>query len=113
MNTKKKIFFSFFPLHNKTLPTTNKTAFLPNIVLLWGYWIRPDSFFNIKKDYLKGWPAFLASISYIGVLTAVIGDLASHFGCFSLIKDKITAITIVALGTSVPGKFLDKKIIFG
>ena len=46
------------------------------------------------------------SIFGIGVLTAVIGDLAAHFGCYSHIKDKITAITIVALGTSVPGKVM-------
>ena len=45
------------------------------------------------------------SIFAIGVLTAVIGDLASHFGCFSHIKDSITAITFVALGTSVPGRW--------
>ena len=45
------------------------------------------------------------SIFAIGVLTAVIGDLASHFGCFSHMKDSITAITFVALGTSVPGKW--------
>jgi hypothetical protein len=44
------------------------------------------------------------SIFGIGILTAVIGDVAAHFGCISLVKDKITAITIVALGTSVPGK---------
>ena len=44
------------------------------------------------------------SIFSIGILTAVIGDLAAHFGCYSHIKDSITAITIVALGTSVPGK---------
>ena len=40
----------------------------------------------------------------IGVLTAFIGDLASHFGCTIGLKDAITAISFVALGTSVPGK---------
>ena len=45
------------------------------------------------------------SIFAIGVLTAVIGDLASHFGCFSHMKDSIIAITFVALGTSVPGRW--------
>ena len=43
------------------------------------------------------------SIASIGILTALIGDVAAHFGCVSLIKDQVTAITIVALGTSVPG----------
>ena len=40
----------------------------------------------------------------IGVLTAVIGDLASHFGCTIGMKDAVTAISFVALGTSVPGR---------
>ena len=60
--------------------------------------------FLCDKDYCKGWPTFFMSIFSIGILTAVIGDLAAHFGCYSHIKDSITAITIVALGTSVPGK---------
>ena len=53
----------------------------------------------------------MISIFAIGVLTAVIGDLASHFGCFSHMKDSITAITFVALGTSVPGRcILNNKL---
>ena len=51
----------------------------------------------------KGWPSFVMSICCIGVLTAVIGDVAAHFGCVSQIKEQITAITVVSLGTSVPG----------
>ena len=39
----------------------------------------------------------------IGVLTAVVGDCASLFGCTVGLKDSITAISFVALGTSVPG----------
>ena len=45
----------------------------------------------------------------IGVLTAFIGDLASHFGCTIGLKDAITAISFVALGTSVPGNIMDQK----
>ena len=41
----------------------------------------------------------------IGVLTAMIGDLASHLGCSVGLKDAVTAIVFVALGTSVPGKW--------
>jgi hypothetical protein len=40
----------------------------------------------------------------IGALTAMIGDLASHFGCTIGLKDAVTALAFVALGTSVPGK---------
>lgn len=58
---------------------------------------------DVSTDKYKGYPAFIGSIVGIGVLTAIIGDVASHFGCFSRIRDSVTAITIVALGTSVPG----------
>jgi solute carrier family 8 (sodium/calcium exchanger) len=39
----------------------------------------------------------------IGVLTAFIGDLATHFGCTIGLKDSITAIVFISLGTSAPG----------
>ncbi|MEQ2159729.1 Sodium/calcium exchanger 1, partial [Goodea atripinnis] len=32
-------------------------------------------------EYWNGWACFIVSISVIGALTALIGDLASHFGC--------------------------------
>lgn len=40
----------------------------------------------------------------IGVLTLFIQDLATEFGCTVGLKNSITAISVVALGTSVPGK---------
>ena len=54
-------------------------------------------------DYCNGWACFVVSISSIGLLTAFIGDLASHFGCTVGLKDSVTAVVFVALGTSVPG----------
>ncbi|TRY71768.1 hypothetical protein TCAL_04773 [Tigriopus californicus] len=59
-------------------------------------------------DKFKGWAAFCTSIFFIGLLTALIGDVASHFGCVSRVKEQITAITVVALGTSVPDTFASK-----
>nr|XP_061792107.1 sodium/calcium exchanger 1-like [Nerophis lumbriciformis] len=59
-------------------------------------------------DYLKGWACFWVSIAVIGILTAVIGDLASHFGCTVGLKDSVTAVVFVALGTSVPDTFASK-----
>ena len=53
--------------------------------------------------YWNGWACFIVSISVIGVLTAIIGDLASHFGCTVGLRDTVTAVVFVALGTSVPG----------
>ena len=45
----------------------------------------------------------MVSIVYIGICTAVIGDVAAHLGCFIYLKDSVNAIAFVALGTSVPG----------
>ncbi|XP_037342229.1 sodium/calcium exchanger 3 isoform X2 [Pungitius pungitius] len=59
-------------------------------------------------DYLNGWACFIVSIVIIGLLTAVIGDLASHFGCTIGLKDSVTAVVFVALGTSVPDTFASK-----
>ncbi|XP_060889763.1 sodium/calcium exchanger 1a isoform X1 [Labrus mixtus] len=59
-------------------------------------------------DYWNGWACFVVSISGIGMLTAVIGDLASHFGCTVGLKDSVTAVVFVALGTSVPDTFASK-----
>ncbi|XP_032408788.1 sodium/calcium exchanger 1b isoform X1 [Xiphophorus hellerii] len=59
-------------------------------------------------DYWSGWACFVVSICMIGLLTAVIGDLASHFGCTVGLKDSVTAVVFVALGTSVPDTFASK-----
>merc|ERR1712023_628318 len=56
-------------------------------------------------DYCGGWLTFVFSLLAIGALTAVIGDLAKMFGCCIGLKDSITAITFVALGTSLPDTF--------
>ncbi|XP_036388521.1 sodium/calcium exchanger 1-like isoform X1 [Megalops cyprinoides] len=59
-------------------------------------------------DYWNGWACFVVSICMIGLLTAFIGDLASHFGCTIGLKDSVTAVVFVALGTSVPDTFASK-----
>ncbi|XP_062274812.1 sodium/calcium exchanger 2b isoform X3 [Scomber scombrus] len=56
----------------------------------------------------NGWACFLVSISVIGLLTAFIGDLASHFGCTVGLRDTVTAVVFVALGTSIPDTFASK-----
>uniref|UniRef100_A0A915A8H3 Calx-beta domain-containing protein n=1 Tax=Parascaris univalens TaxID=6257 RepID=A0A915A8H3_PARUN len=58
--------------------------------------------------YMKGWLCFFVAIFMIGILTAIIGDLASHFGCTVRLKDSITAISLVAMGTSVPDTFASR-----
>merc|ERR1712037_337570 len=55
-----------------------------------------------------GWPCFFVSLGMIGLLTAIVGDLAGIFGCLVGLKDSVTAITFVALGTSLPDTFASK-----
>uniref|UniRef100_A0A0N7ZBH2 Calx-beta domain-containing protein n=1 Tax=Scylla olivacea TaxID=85551 RepID=A0A0N7ZBH2_SCYOL len=57
---------------------------------------------------LGGWLCFFVSLGVIGLLTAIVGDLASIFGCLVGLKDGVTAITFVALGTSLPDTFASK-----
>merc|ERR1719220_1620733 len=57
--------------------------------------IPPTGIFN-------GYPTFVISIAFVGLCTAVIGDVAGHLGCFINLKDCVNAIAFVALGTSVP-----------
>jgi solute carrier family 8 (sodium/calcium exchanger) len=52
-----------------------------------------------------GWLLFFTSLTVIGVITAIVGDAAAIFGCLVGLKDSVTAITFVALGTSLPDTF--------
>lgn len=79
-----------------------------------------------------GWLSFFVSLVVIGALTAIVGDLASIFGCLVGLDDAVTgefclsliqlcnqvvvsisdslnsAITFVALGTSLPDLFASR-----
>jgi len=57
------------------------------------------------ETYCGGWLCFFIALAFIGFVTAIIKDLASLFGCVVSMPDTITAITIVALGTSLPDLF--------
>nr|XP_033811655.1 sodium/calcium exchanger 2 [Geotrypetes seraphini] len=59
-------------------------------------------------EYWNGWACFSICIIIVGILTAIIGDLASHFGCTVGLKDSVTAVVFVALGTSIPDTFASK-----
>ena len=56
-----------------------------------------------------GWACFVVVLGLIGVLTALIGDVAAHMGCCMGLQPSITAITFVALGTSLPDTFASKS----
>ncbi|KAJ6649303.1 Sodium/calcium exchanger 3 [Pseudolycoriella hygida] len=55
-----------------------------------------------------GYICFTVSILFIGYLTTLLGDVASHFGCTLGVKDSVTAIVFVAGGTSLPDTFASK-----
>ncbi|XP_056017279.1 sodium/calcium exchanger 3-like isoform X1 [Ostrea edulis] len=55
-----------------------------------------------------GWLCFIVSLIFIGLLTAVVADLANIFGCLIGLESEVTAITFVALGTSLPDLFASK-----
>lgn len=54
---------------------------------------------------LGGWGCFIISLCFIGFVTFVVGEFANLFGCVLNIKPAVTAITFVALGTSLPDTF--------
>ncbi|CAK0893917.1 unnamed protein product [Prorocentrum cordatum] len=55
--------------------------------------------------FFGGWLCFFGSLVGIAVLTSFVSDLAELFGCVIDSGDVITAITFVALGTSMPDLF--------
>jgi solute carrier family 8 (sodium/calcium exchanger) len=56
-------------------------------------------------DYCGGWICFFCSLIMIAGVTALIGDMAALLGCTLGIPNEVTAITFVALGTSLPDTF--------
>jgi len=58
--------------------------------------------------YCGGWVCFVAALTAIGGLTLLVMDFANLFGCVVDIEDQITAITVVALGTSMPDLFASR-----
>jgi len=59
-------------------------------------------------DYCGGWACFYCALLMIGFVTMIIGDMASLLGCVLCLPDDITAITFVAMGTSLPDTFASK-----
>lgn len=57
------------------------------------------------RKYCGGWLAFIVALTFIGLVTAIVGEFAGLFGCACGLKEAITAITFVALGTSLPDTF--------
>jgi solute carrier family 8 (sodium/calcium exchanger) len=71
----------------------------------WAFWY---ALLTPPPVYVGGWLCFGFALIHIGVLTSIIGDMAELFGCCAGIADAITAVTFVALGTSLPDTFASK-----
>jgi len=57
---------------------------------------------------LGGWACFIIALGFIGLVTAVVGEIAGLMGCVIGLKPGVTAITFVAIGTSLPDTFASK-----
>ena len=60
------------------------------------------------KQMCGGWFAFVVALTLIGCIVSVVGEFAELLGCTLSIKTSVTAITLVALGTSLPDTFASK-----
>lgn len=58
--------------------------------------------------FFGGWACFFSALFMIGLVTAFVGEIASLLGCTIGMADEVTAITLVALGTSLPDTFASK-----
>lgn len=57
------------------------------------------------KEMGGGWPCFFVALTFIGTITAVVAEVATVLGCTLGLKEAVTAITLVAVGTSLPDTF--------
>mmetsp|Transcript_2764 Transcript_2764/g.7692 ORF Transcript_2764/g.7692 Transcript_2764/m.7692 type:complete len:768 (+) Transcript_2764:90-2393(+) len=55
-----------------------------------------------------GWPCFIFALVFIGFQVMLISDFANQMGCFMGLTPVTTAITFVALGTSLPDLFASR-----
>lgn len=59
-------------------------------------------------SYGNGWVTFCSSLAVIGFLTAFVEQLGNLLGCVVGLKQSVTGITIIALGTSLPDTFASR-----
>jgi solute carrier family 8 (sodium/calcium exchanger) len=105
-NWKDQITAAIYPSADSTLSGVSALDWVMHIITV--FW---KVLFALipPVDYCGGWLCFVCALAMIGLVTAFIGDLASLLGCVLGIPDQITAITFVALGTSLPDTFASKQ----
>mmetsp|Transcript_72329 Transcript_72329/g.161921 ORF Transcript_72329/g.161921 Transcript_72329/m.161921 type:complete len:662 (-) Transcript_72329:107-2092(-) len=75
---------------------------------IWFPWQLTFALLTPPPTFIGGWICFWFSLLHIAWLTVIIGDFAELFGCSAGVEDEITAISFVALGTSVPDLFASR-----
>lgn len=60
------------------------------------------------RRYAHGAFAFFVALGFIGFCTAIVAEFANLLGCAIGLKTSVTAITLVALGTSLPDTLASK-----
>jgi len=60
------------------------------------------------RRYGGGWVAFVVALAEIGFITFLVANVAGVLGCALYLPQSVTAITLVALGTSLPDTFASK-----
>lgn len=55
-----------------------------------------------------GWVSFFVALAEIGAVTFIVQEVATVLGCAVGLRTSVTAITLVALGTSLPDTFASK-----
>jgi len=78
--------------------------FVHTIALPWKMFLA----FIPPTSYAGGWATFWCSLAITGAITFVIGEVAETFACMVGIPKAFAAITIVALGTSMPDTFASR-----
>jgi solute carrier family 8 (sodium/calcium exchanger) len=63
---------------------------------------------NPPAHYGGGWPSFFGALFWIGFVTLIVAEIANLMGCVLGILPGVTAITFVAIGTSIPDTFASK-----
>jgi len=49
-----------------------------------------------------GWATFIVSLLLLGIITTIVGEVATVLGCVINMKPSVAGITLVAMGTSLP-----------
>ena len=63
---------------------------------------------NPPAHYGGGWPSFFGCLFWIAIVTVIVAEIANLMGCVLGILPGVTAITFVAIGTSIPDTFASK-----